>query len=351
MSSNSSMSGISLVVLMAMSAVMASTQADAAYRGAEVLPGGRDVVVGGVYWGAGASDPAVPHTLYIERIGGGERRVFKQFTGRITDFKAAPIGGLLAVNEVVRETGVSPDRANVVTREYLNDRQVEFYDHLDSKLVILGADGSVRGSISDVHRFAWDPEGEQVVYVTGTENEDGYVVSSGTWIYDIGTRTSRRIHAAGDDVAWPDWDGNVYISGQVLTSGRVGVVKHDPATGVTTETSRKGIHFSPDGRHYFRGASEGDPGGEVFLTAGDVPVELDMAIEESGRKGRAIVRGWFSSSQVIAASAIPGAPVDYLIDVVTGSKQRLDGELLNSDGRSDRTWILNGTSISERSLR
>src|SRR5690606_14072113 len=99
MSSNSSMSGISL--LMAMSAVLASTPADAAYKGAEVLPGGRDVVVGGVRWGAGVSDPAVPHTRYIERIGGGDRRVFRQFTGRIVDFKAAPIGGLLAVNEVV----------------------------------------------------------------------------------------------------------------------------------------------------------------------------------------------------------------------------------------------------------
>lgn len=349
MSSNSSMSGISL--LMAMSAVLASTPADAAYKGAEVLPGGRDVVVGGVRWGAGVSDPAVPHTLYIERIGGGDRRVFRQFTGRIVDFKAAPIGGLLAVNEVVREKGVSPDRANVVTREYSNDRVVEFHDYVDSKLVILGPDGSVRGSIPDVHRFAWDPEGRQVAYVTGNENEDGYVISSGTWIYDIGTGASRRIHTAGDDVAWPVWDGNVYISGQVLTSGRVGVVKHDPAAGVTTETSRRGIYFSPDGRHYYRGAGEGDPGGEVFLTAGDVPVEIDMAIEESGRKGRAIVRAWFSSSQVIAASAIPGAPVDYLIDVATGRKQKLDGELLNPQGRSDRIWILKGTSISERSLQ
>src|SRR5690606_15338418 len=137
-SSNSSMSGIPLVVLMAMSAVMVSAPADAAYKGAEVLPGGRDVVVGGVRWDAGVSDPAVPHTLYIERLGGGDRRVFRQFTGRIVDFKAAPIGGLLAVNEVVREKGVSPDRANVVTREYSNDRVVEFHDYVDSKLVILG---------------------------------------------------------------------------------------------------------------------------------------------------------------------------------------------------------------------
>src|SRR5690606_41196026 len=70
MSSNSSMSGISL--LMAMSAVLASTPADAAYKGAEVLPAGRDVVVGGVRWCAGASDPAALQPLNNERNRGAE---------------------------------------------------------------------------------------------------------------------------------------------------------------------------------------------------------------------------------------------------------------------------------------
>lgn len=323
MNSRSIMSGKSAAALAAISLAIASLSAEAAYKGAEVLPGGVEAVVGGGYWAANSSDPAVSRTLYVERIGGGERRVLKQFAGVINHFNASPNGGMVAVNEVVHESSV---------------------------VVILGMDGSVRGVIPDVHRFAWDPKGERIAYVNGIENEESELNSTGTWIYDIRTRESTRIHSGGREVAWADWDGNVYISGN-LTSGRYGVVKHDPATGVTAETSREGIHFSPDGKYYFRQGGEGDPGGEVFLAEGDVPVHVDTAIEEVGRKGRAIVRAWLTSTQVIASSAVPGAPVDYLIDVVTGSKQRFDGELLNLKERGDRVWVVKGGSISERRLR
>lgn len=350
MNSKTNKSGKSVAALATISLTMAISPAVAAYNGAEVLPGGVEAVVGGGYWAAKTSDPAASRTLHIERIGGGERRMLKQFAGLVHDFKAAPRGDMVAVKEVVRETGVGPDRANVVSSGTANGRQVTFYDYVDSKLVILGTDGSVRGSIPDVHRFAWDPEGGRIAYVNGIEDEEGKLSSTGTWIYDIRTRESTQIHSGGRDVAWADWDGNVYISG-ALTSGRFGVVRHDPATGITSETRREGIHFSPDGRYYFRQGSEGDPGGEVYLAEGDVPVNLDTSVEEAGRKGRAIVREWFTSRQVIATSAIPGAPVDYLIDVVNGSMQRFDGELLNHKERGDRVWVVRGASISERRLR
>jgi hypothetical protein len=330
---------------------MACSSLSAAQEGAVVLPGGMNLVTGGVYWDAKAPDHSVARSLYIQRVGGGEKRVLRHFAGTVEQFKAGPKGDMLAVNEVLSEEDVGPGRANVVSSGYINGKAVEVYEYFDSKLVILGVDGEVRDSISGVYKFSWDPNGERIVYVSGKPDSEVGFRSTGTWIYDSRTKKSKRIHASGYDVEWAEWDGNIYIDAPQSTAAGSGVFKFDPRSEVLSHTTHVGIYFSPDGRYYYRGGGEGDPGGQIYLSAGDRLMPLDMSIEESGRKGSARVKKWFGTDYAVASSSVLGADIDYLVEVSTGRKQRVDGEVISAPGLADRFWILRGTSVSQQSLR
>jgi len=289
------------------------------WDGAEIVSGGTHVVVGGSHWVRRSNVPEDSRTLYLVSTTGDGRRVIHRSTGNVNTFKAAPQGNLLAISEYVG----------------------------GPRMVILGTDGSVRDSIPGVHKYAWNPEGARIAYVTGTDSEEG-LRSTGTWIYDVATRQSQKILDVGDDVAWAEWDGNIYILAPTGAARNNGVLRFDPKSGQASETSHKGIHFSPDGQYYYRGSGEGDPGGEVFRTAGDGPVGIDFSIEELGRKSSAIAHEWLGPGQLIAYSPIPGARVDYVVDVPSGNKRRVEGLLMHVRGRSDRTWVLKETSVTEQ---
>lgn len=124
--------------------------------------------------------------------------------------------------------------------------------YIDHKLLILTVKGKLKHIISDVQRYSWSPDGNQVACILGKEYEGFGFSSWGLKIVNTLDWTEKTFDANFDqDIYWAEFDSMIY------TTDFATVYKVDPRSGNKTPTSYKGIYFSPDGSYYFHPNYEG----------------------------------------------------------------------------------------------
>ena len=311
--------------------------------GADYVVDADTLVYGGSHFWSRTQNPRDTRTLYAERLRAGGREVLLQSDGTLSDIKAAPVGNLVGVRAGLWEENVSPQRATYIDRRVDEQgRIVEAFYFEESRLVVLNVDGTIVDTIVGVRRYAWDPTGSHIVYITGTyrEGEFGFT-TTGTWTHDLSSKRSERIHSGGVDVQWAGWDGNIYIydpSGQNDSN----VLRFDPQTRALAATRRKGIHFSPDGTYYYAHGSEG-AGVKVFLTEDDAQVQVDLATPAE-RTRWAQPSGWLDEKTLIAKVQAS----DYLYDIETKTTLRATGTVVPLRSRNNRMFLLEGSAVVQR---
>lgn len=323
-------------------------------EGVALTADGRALVFGGTYLQARTLDSDDAHTLYTETVGAGigSRTIVQKFEGFVSDIEASPTRSIVAVRESIRRENVAPAEANHVSESFDDRGSHKYYFYIDSRLVLVGINGSTLASISHVYRFAWHPNGRQIAYITGAYDEDGVGFNStGTWIFNLDLNESTKIFNGGYDINWAEWDQNLYIdtySSKQSSTARV--MRFSPSSGRLAETAHEGIHFSPDGRYYYRASTEGGDGGQVFRTDGDAPISANLSFNAPDRIRRGAVKGWFGSDALIVASPLPGEQnVDYLVDIGDASsatKRRAPGRIFPMVSGIDRAVIVSETSVS-----
>jgi hypothetical protein len=250
--------------------------------------------------------------------------------------------------ERVLEPDVDKEHANFVDRKLLeNDGVAETFYFEESRLLVLSLEGELRASISGVRRYAWDPSGRQIVYVSGTYTEEGFS-TTGTWIYGIDTGQAARIHSGGTDVQWATWDGNIYIYDPANADDpEIRVLRFEPRTQELVPTSHQGIYFAPDGEHYYRQGSEG-AAVELFQTGTDTRVDLDLSIQLAGQTRDALfARSWLDEDSLIVSSPF-SRDGDYLVDIDTGTMRHATGAVIPISDDDDRALVVEGTTVVER---
>jgi len=196
-------------------------------------------------------------------------------------------------------------------------------------LLVVSPSAGVLADIPDGRRFSWSPDGGKVAYITGPYREGGLEFSpSGLWIMDLETGSARRLDEhGGADVHWARFDGMIYVVGD-------SVERYDPMTGSGTETSHRGIYFSPDGDHYFAPSYEGSTSG-IFRTRTDQLV-LDLyphpaAVAWSSDSRRALVKRYRASSMLDIHAGTVIRTFDRLQQLHwTADEQRVLGKRRNS---------------------
>jgi hypothetical protein len=306
----------------------------------------RDVMVygGSHYWNR-SQNPVDAQTLYAERFGTQTRSTLYRGEGVLSDIKASPKGSLVGVLERIWQENVSPDRATYVDRRVGERGELqEFYYFEESTLNILNLDGVIQDTIKGVRRFAWDPSGTSIAYITGDHHEGGVgFATTGTWMYDLASKQARRIHPGGIAVEWATWDGKVYIYdpfNEAMPETRV--FRFDPVGEQLVPTAHKGIGFSADGRYYY--AEEDAVELSVFQTDSDKQVTLDLPNPVYD------AAGWLGQATLIVPSPVPGDRGDYLYDVQTGTKQHAGGAVLPAKRSAERALVLDGVSFIERRI-
>jgi DNA-binding beta-propeller fold protein YncE len=241
------------------------------------------------------------------------------------------------------QENVSPQRATYIDRRVDEQgRIVEAFYFEESRLVVLNVDGAIVDTVVGVRRYAWDPTAGRIVYITGAYREGGFgFTTTGTWTHDLSSKRSERIHSGGVDVQWARWDGSIYIY-DPSSQGDSGVLRFDPQTRALAATSRKGIHFSPDGTYYYAQGSEG-AGLEVFRTEDDALVQVDLGTPEE-RTRWAQPSGWLDEKTLIAKVQAS----DYLYDVETKTTQRATGTVVPLRSRNSRMFLLEGSAVVQR---
>jgi hypothetical protein len=308
------------------------------------------LISGGSYLSARTQNPADAHTLYVEQLRTHMREILHRSDGVMSDVQAAPRGNLVAVVEGVWEENVSPQRATYVDRR-INDKGevVERFYFEESRLVVLNIDGTVVDSVAGVRRYAWDPSGTRIAYITGNYSEDTGFQTTGTWTYDVSAKQAQRIHSGGRDVQWAAWDGNIYIYDPSKQSGsKSKVLRYDAQTRELAATSRQGIYFSPDGSYYYA-AQYGGADLRIFKTQDDRPVPIDPSTAADGTRVAWSAAGWLDGATLILAPATPSDSGDYLYDLAKGGIRSATGMVLPQRSRSNRALVQQGASVVERS--
>jgi hypothetical protein len=323
----------------------------AGVEGVDYVADADTLVYGGSHFWSRTQNPADVHILYAEPLRTRVRHVLHQSEGVLSDIQASPEGGLVAVVVRVWEENVSPQRATYVGRRVdERGRLVEAYYFEESKLVVLSLDGSLVDTISGVRRYAWDPKGRRIAYLTGNYREGGAgFESTGTWMYDLSSKEALTIHAAGRDVQWAGWDGKIYIYdpfSQHAADARV--LRFDPETRELASTAHHGIYFSPDGKHYY---AEGYGGTDlrVFQTQNDEQVPLDFSMPSNRDRIASHAAGWFDDATLIVPSAVASDEGDLLFDVKTRTVRSASGTVLPLMTRNNRALVLQGASVVEQS--
>ena len=335
--------------------VVLAVQSSAAWAGrdgVDYIVDADTLVYGGSYLWARTQNPDDVHTLYVERLSTHARELLHRSEGGMSDIQAAPKGSLVAVLTEVLEANVGPQRASYVGRR-VNEKGevVESYYFEESKLILLDVDGMVVGSVTGVRRYAWDPTGTRVAYITGDYREEGIGFEpTGTWIYDVSSKQAQRIHSGGRDVQWAGWDGNVYVydpSNQNDSKSKV--FRYDNQTGELAPSARKGIYFSPDGSYYYA-AGYGGADLRVFKTLDDEPVRVDLSTPSDPKRVAHYAAGWLDDATLIVPPAAASDAGDYLYDIKTGGIRSIAGRVLPQKSRSNRALVQQGASVVERSL-
>jgi hypothetical protein len=319
--------------------------------GVDFVLDSRIVVYGGGYYSHRSQNPQDLQILYAEELATNVPKILYRGEGALSDIQASQEDDLVAVIERSWEENVSKERATYVDRRVNESGQViEFYYAEGSTLVVLDLDGTIIGRIANVRRYAWNPRGGRIAYISGDYSEGGFGFrSTGTWVYDISTRQAEQIHSAGWDVHWASVDGDVYIYDPFDEAfPDTHVLRFDPGTNQLLATPHEGIYLSPNGSYYYVQGREGTPL-KVFQTETDSEVPVDLSIESSERARLAdYARGWFDEQTLIVASPVPNDDQDYLCDVSTGTIRRASGPVIPIRGYDDQVLVLEGTSVVEQ---
>ena len=275
--------------------------------------------------------------------------------GVLVDIQAARQGELVGVIERLWEENVSKERATFVDRRADETGQIiEVYSAEVSRLLIFNLAGVVVGMIDDVRRYAWDPGGGRIAYLTGSYSEDRFGFEpTGTWVYDLDSGQAERVYEQGREVEWAAWDGNVYIWDLVTqdTGGaQASVLGFDPETGDLFPTLHQGIHFSPQGTYYFAQGAEGAPP-RVFRSDTEEELDVVLSIESADRTRIAgSARGWLDENTLIFPSPDPSQAGDYLYNIESGTARYAPGAVMPEKGPDGGVLILEGASVVERPL-
>ena len=276
--------------------------------------------------------------------GVGAREVFYASEGRVSRLEPAPAGGRLALTETFFEENAPEGRANYVVRRMVAGTEVMDRYYENSRLIILDADGRRVGDpIDAVRDYAWSPAGDKVVYVTGDYYEGGVgFLSTGTWILDVSSGSTKKIHESGWGVTWAEWDRRIYtleLSGQPAR-----VLRHRADGGDVGEpetTSHQGMFFSPSGRYYFDPARDGEPT-RIFETSGDRDATMDHEFLAFGDARYLRPRRWLDDHILL----IP-YPTDQRRDMLYSLENKgallVEGRVLGrleSEGRPDTLLVL-----------
>ena len=307
------------------------------------------VVFGGSYVYSRTLNPEDVGTLYRISFGSGERRVlFRSDGGALTAIEAAPRGTLVAFLERYFEEHVAEERSNFRSRE---GGELVVFHFEDSVLTIVDVNGEVFERIPRVRRYVWSPDGRRIAYLTGDYREDGGwdFAPTGAWIYDLDTTRSSRVYDGGYEISWAEWDNAIYIGEFVDATIDWRVLRVAPDTEDALPTAYRGVHFSPDGRHYYRPGREGTEL-ELYETATGARLPVDTRIRWTGRvaeSGRP--RGWHDERTLILPSPLPGDDADYLYDIETQALRRATGWVLSARRSADRVLVVEGLAVRERS--
>jgi hypothetical protein len=207
----------------------------------------------------------------IDPATGDRTTIFESEAGnKVRDYKSAPPGGVVALREEIFRRDVPPEESNC--SENIFDEETPISNRKNCyetrMLRIVTTEGEEIGSIDKVREYAWSPDGRKVAYVTGDfiSRQEGWT-TTGTCIYNLATRETKRIHPSGHHLFWATFDGNLYIQDQPEDRSG-GVLRYDPRSDRLDPTKHQGIRFSPDGRYYYTPGTEGMPF-DIFLTATD----------------------------------------------------------------------------------
>lgn len=121
-------------------------------------------------------------------------------------------------------------------------------------------------NLGRVLSYAWAPTSNQISYVTGYYVDDyssspvspkckGSCPDPGVWIYNFATRSKTKLDITGHLLAWPSFDGNLYIEKSYHAGN---IYRYDPRSGKIEQTSYTGLNFSPNGKYYLTEKREDD---------------------------------------------------------------------------------------------
>jgi hypothetical protein len=222
---------------------------------------------------SGLNTPA-KNTLYIQDLKtNAKSKVFEVMNGTLGYSAIAPSGTMIAV------------QVNYQANARLNP-----------KLLVLTADGKELTAFANSHDFTWSPDSRFLAYTTGISDQ-GEVLSTGTWVYDLKLKSNRKIFDKGDFVAWSRADRKLYI--WAFSNGDRRILSFDPSNETPVQTNLRGIFFSPTGRYYHTAIpryGEGLP--EVHDAQSNQPILLHRSkIAKIVSQSRIV--GWASEGDVL----------------------------------------------------
>ena len=224
-------------------------------------------------------------------------RILHDSGWRVSRVELAPSGSRIALTERLFEENAR--NGNYFVKRIADGAEVTDRYYENSRLIILDAGGGVVADPVDAVRdYAWSPAGDKVAYVTGDYYEGGMgFLSTGTWILDVSSGRSKKIHESGWGVTWTEWDDDgIYmleLSGQPAR-----VLRYDMNRDEVGPTGHRGLFFSPGGRYYFDPAGDGEPT-RVFETDGDRDVTMDHEFLASGDARYLRPRGWLDDRTLV----------------------------------------------------
>jgi len=169
---------------------------------------------------------------------------------------------------------LSPDgkliAAIAISKKFFSDKNG--YPYQKHKLVLLNLKSEIIMVIPDVQVFSWSPDSSKLAYIAGIDYEGFAFTPSGLWILDVKSKDIRKLDPIGGyDIYWASFDNHIYATDFRL------VYKYDPKTGEKTETTYKGIYFSPDGKFYFKKGYEGKSSLHLTTTNEDITLTFDFS--------------------------------------------------------------------------
>ena len=215
------------------------------------------------------------------------------------------------------------------------DEFVAFLERAESQdpcLVIITLAGDLVTRIEGIHRFAWDPKGGRVAYITGVGTEGGLgFLPTGVWVYDVASRTNWRIHPGGYDLTWPSFDERVYVW-TIADEGQPCVFRCAADGQNAQATPYQGIRFSPDGIYYYCARYEGNLF-RLFRREGNTDVTANWPFL-AFRADSGETRGWLDAHTLIFPSRSASGRRERLLDLRTGAVREAMGKVIarTSDG-------------------